>query len=343
MNLLFCKFAKRISLKKILIIRFSSIGDIVLTTPVIRCIKTQHPNFELHFVTKKQFLSVLENNPYISKIHSFDGRFSALLKELQDENFDFVIDLHHSLRSRRLLLMLRKASSSFQKLNFKKWLLIKSKVNILPNIHVVDRYFKAAAKLNIENDRNGADFFISPDTTLPAKIHSFLLRPHVVAIAVGSKHETKQLPVDKIRELLKLTTFSAILLGGKEDIKKANEIIPEFEDRVMTACGQLSLQESALALSKCKAIVTGDTGLMHIATALQVKVFSIWGNTVPSFGMYPYAPKQKHLYDIFEVKGLKCRPCSKLGFKRCPKGHFKCMLNQDMMLIAHEITKHLLG
>ena len=329
-------------MKKILIIRFSSIGDIVLTTPVIRCIKQQNPETELHYVTKKQFASVLESNPYLSKIHCFDGSFSTMLNELQAENFDFIIDLHHSLRSRRLLMALHVPSGSFQKLNLKKWLLVKSKINILPKNHVVDRYFKAVEKLKIENDRNGADFFINKETTLPANIQTFLLRPHVVAIAVGSKHETKQLPVDKIRELLKLTTFSALLLGGKEDIAKAQEIIPEFEDRVVSACGALSLQQSALALSKCKAIVTGDTGLMHIATALHIHVFSVWGNTVPSFGMFPYAPKHKHLIDVFEVQGLKCRPCSKLGFKRCPKGHFKCMLNQDMMLIASKVTKHLL-
>jgi len=329
-------------LKKILLIRFSSIGDIVLTTPIIRCIKTQHPEFELHFITKSSFTSVLESNPYLFKIHSFDGNFKKTVKELQSENFDFIIDLHHSLRSRRLQFALQKPSTSFDKLNFKKWLLIKTTINIMPKIHVVDRYFKAVAKLNVKNDLKGGDFFINPKTNLPDSVASFLKRPHVVALAVGSKHETKQIPVSKIRELIQSTTFSVILLGAKEDTQKAAEIIPGFEARVLSACGMLSIQQSALALSKCKAIITGDTGLMHIATALKVHVFSIWGNTVPAFGMTPYSPLDRSLFDLFEIPNLRCRPCSKLGFKKCPKHHFKCMLDHDIANISHQITTFLL-
>lgn len=329
-------------MKKILIVRFSSIGDIVLTTPVIRCLKTRFPDSELHYLTKKSFVTVLDQNPYLSKIHSFDGDFKNLSKELRAENFDFVVDLHNSLRSRRLLLALQKPSSSFKKLNFSKWLLIKTKLNVLPKIHVVDRYLKTVEKLNVVNDQMGADFFIHPNTTLPEDVEDFLLRPYVVTLAVGSKHATKQLPVSKIRELLEMTTFSVLLLGAKEDVDKANEVIPGYEDRVLSACGELSLQQSALALSKSKALITGDTGLMHIAAALEVRVFSFWGNTVPAFGMYPYVPKNSLMADVFEVKHLPCRPCSKLGFKNCPKGHFKCMLNHDMRLIAHKIDSFLL-
>lgn len=330
-------------MKKILIIRFSSIGDIVLTTPVVRCLKLHHPEAEIHYVTKKSFVSVLEFNPYITKIHGFDGEFKKLATSLIAENFDYVVDLHHSLRSKRLLLTLKKPSSTFRKLNFKKWLLVKTKLNLMPKLHVVDRYFEAVKKLGVKNDHHGTDFFIEPNLTLPDNIEHFLLRSHVVALAVGSKHATKQLPVEKIRELLNLTTFSVILLGAKEDVEKANEVIPGFEDRVLSACGELSLQQSALTLSKCKALVTGDTGMMHIAAALQVRIFSIWGNTVPAFGMYPYLPKKASLADVIEINGIKCRPCSKLGFKRCPKNHFDCMMNHDMTIIAHKISFHLLG
>lgn len=303
----------------------------------------RYPEAEIHYVTKKSFVSVLEHNPYITKIHAFDGAFNKMAKILHSENFDFIVDLHHSLRSRRLLLKLSKPSSSFRKLNFRKWLLVKTKLNIMPKVHVVDRYFDAVDKLDVKNDLNGCDFFIDPNLTLPTIIEQFLVRSHVVALAVGSKHATKQLPVEKIRELLNLTTFSVILLGAKEDVEKANEIIPGFEDRVLSACGQLSLQQSAMTLSKCKALITGDTGMMHIAAALQVRIFSLWGNTVPAFGMTPYLPKKSSLADIIEIEGLKCRPCSKLGYKRCPKEHFNCMLNHDMTIIAHKISTYLLS
>ncbi len=339
----FVYLQKKHLLKKFLIIRFSSIGDIVLTTPVVRCLKKSYPEAEIHYVTKKSFVSVLEHNPYISKIHAFDGDFKKLARKLTEENFDYIVDLHHSLRSHRLLLKLQKPSSSFRKLNFKKWLLVKAKLNVMPKIHVVDRYFEAVKKLGVKNDQIGADFFIDPNLDIPSHIEHFLHRSHVVALAVGSKHATKQLPVEKIRELLSLTTFSVILLGAKEDQEKANEVIPGFEDRVMSACGELSLQQSALTLSKCKALITGDTGMMHIAASLYVHIFSIWGNTVPAFGMYPYLPKKTSLAEIFEVEDLSCRPCSKLGFERCPKDHFSCMMNHDMTIIAHKISSYLLG
>jgi len=330
-------------LKKILVIRFSSIGDIILTTPVVRCIKNQIPDAEIHFVTKKQFACVIEDNPYISKIFTLDSKFGTLIKKLQAENYDYIIDLHNSIRSQRLILNLKKPSKSFPKLNIRKWLLVKRKLNLLPDIHVVDRYFKATSQLGIEKDQNGCDFFLSPELTLPQSVSHFLLKPHVVAIAVGSKHNTKQLPVDKIRELLSLTPFPVILLGGKEDRKKGDYILNGFVERVYNACGELSIQQSALALKQCKAIITGDTGLMHIAAALNIRIFSLWGNTVTDFGMYPYMPNREYRYDIIEVKNLKCRPCSKLGFEKCPKGHFKCMKDQDMVALASEITKYLLS
>lgn len=329
-------------MKKILIIRFSSIGDIVLTTPVIRCLKQRYPNAELHYVTKKNFATILTHNPYLTKIHAFDGDFKNLAISLRAENFDFVVDLHHSIRSRRLLIRLQKPYTSFHKLNFRKLLLIKAKLNLMPKLHVVDRYFKAVSGLKVKNDFLGADFFIDSNATLPDDVEQFLHQSHVVALAVGSKHATKQLPVEKIKELLQLTTFPVLLLGAPEDVEKANEVVSGFEDRVFSACGKLSLQQSALALSKSSALITGDTGMMHIAAALNIHVFSIWGNTVPAFGMYPYVPKNAILADIFQVPGLACRPCSKLGFKNCPKGHFKCMLNQDMLAIAHKISTYLL-
>ena len=330
------------SIKKILIIRFSSIGDIVLTTPIVRCLKKCYPDAELHYITKKNFASILEQNPYITKIHLFNGAFKKSANVLKAENFDFIVDLHHNLRSQRFLLYLQRPSSSFKKLNIRKWLLIKTKINLMPKINVVDRYFKAVSSLNVKNDLLGADFFINPNIELPEDIEQFLHRSHVVTLAVGSKHATKQLPVEKIRELLRLTTFSVLLLGASEDVSKADEVIPDFEDRVLSACGRLSLQQSALALSKSKALITGDTGMMHIAAALNIHIFTLWGNTVPAFGMYPYCPKDQSLADVFQVSNLSCRPCSKLGYKKCPKGHFKCMLNQDMTTIAHKISVFLL-
>ncbi len=169
-----CKFyvglQRKLSLlKKILIIRFSSIGDIVLTTPLIRCVKKQL-NCELHYLTKKQFSSILENNPYIDKLYTYSNNLNALIPELKSENYDYIIDLHNNIRSHLVKFRLFKAGSNVNKLNLKKWLLVRFKVNLLPKIHIVERYFNAAKKLKVTNDGQGLDYFI-PETNAPGRIY----------------------------------------------------------------------------------------------------------------------------------------------------------------------------
>ncbi len=325
---------------KILIIRFSSIGDIVLTTPLIRCLKKQLKDIEIHYLTKNQNSSIIENNIYLSKIITFNKDFEKTLKILKSEKYDFIVDLQNSMRSKRFIFNLNVKHKSFNKVNLKKWLLVNLKINLLPKVHVVDRYFDTLTKFKIKNDKEGADFFISKDISLTQNIDFYLLNHKPIAIAVGSKHNTKQLPIEKVKELLNLIDYKFILLGGKDDIEKSQKITEGFEHKIYNACGELSLQQSAKVLKNCKAIITGDTGLMHIAAALKIKIFSLWGNTVIDFGMKPYLPKNKELYNIYEVN-LKCRPCSKLGFKKCPKQHFNCMMKQDINYIANDINKFL--
>ncbi len=329
-------FVKK-TLKKILFIRFSSIGDIVLTTPVVRCVKKQFPDAEIHFAVKKAFSMIVSANPNVNKVHVLDKDESALIKDLKAENFELIIDLHHSLRSQKIKRKLNRPYTTFPKLNIQKWLLVNFKVNLMPDIHVVDRYFQAVEKLGVKNDKIGCEFFIPESTKLPENIDEFIKINHAIAIAVGSKHNTKQIPIEKLHELFGLCNENFILLGGIDDFEKGEQIKQGYEERVFNACGLLSIIESGLAVKHCGTIITGDTGLMHIASALNVHIISIWGNTVPAFGMYPYMPQTPDSFSIHEVENLKCRPCSKLGFEKCPKKHFKCMMNQDMGIIAAEI------
>ncbi len=313
-------------------------GDILLTTPVLAAIRREYKDSEIHFVVKKSFAEIILNNPHISKIHILDKNESELISDLKKENFDIIIDLHKSIRSLKFRLLLGKKSYSFPKLNFKKCLFVKFKINLLPDIHIVDRYFKAVEKLNVKNDQKGLEFIVPNNTVLPQDLNSFLDK-NTVAIAVGSKHSTKQIPVEKIEELIKFGIKKLVLLGGKDDAEKAEKIRKFSPETIYNACGKLSLTESALALTKSKVLVTGDTGLMHLASALDVIIISIWGNTSPHFGMYPYLPNKKEKIYFFEIEGLKCRPCSKLGFETCPKKHFKCMLDHNMEEIAKIIER----
>jgi heptosyltransferase-2 len=323
---------------KILIIRFSSIGDIVLTTPVLRCLKEQvEGDVELHYLTKKQYKSVVDQNPHLSKIHTIEKSTSEIVDELKKEEFDYIIDLHKNLRSRRVIKSLKVLSFSFSKVNYQKWLLTAFKINKLPKIHIVDRYLDAVKSLGVRNDKKGLEYFIGNGdkvevSTLPSTHNNGYL-----AFAIGAQHATKRLPTDKIISICKKINKPIVLLGGKEDIPIATEIEKTVGLNIYNACGKYSINQSASLVKQCKTLITHDTGLMHIGAAFGVKTISVWGNTVPDFGMYPYFPENPEQFIIVENKDLKCRPCSKIGHDSCPKKHFKCMVDID----EEEIIKSL--
>ncbi len=319
--------------QKILIIRFSSIGDIVLTTPILRCIKQQRPHVEVHFVTKKIFSSILQNNPNIDKLHTFEKDVTEITKILHKENYDLIIDLHHNLRSLRLITSLGKPSHCFNKLNVRKFMAVNFKrLGMLPNVHIVERYFETVRSLGVVNDNKGLDHFISKEDEFDiTKKFLQLSSPNFIALVVGGSYYTKKIPINKLVEICNSTTKQFIVLGSKEDDVVAKQLQTQCSN-VVNACGELSLNQSAYVIKLSESVVTSDTGLMHIASAFNKKVISLWGNTIPEFGMYPYLPAEGS--KIVEVKGLSCRPCSKLGYKACPKSHFKCMNDIDVSQIS---------
>lgn len=308
---------------KFLIIRFSSIGDIVLTTPVVRCLKKQVLTAEVHYLTKPSFGAIVNTNPYIDKVHYLQDDFEAMIASLREEDFDYVIDLHHNLRTLKVKRALGKQSFSFNKLNIPKWLLTNFKINRLPEVHIVDRYLDTLRSFGIRNDGAGLDYFIPEqdkvkESDIPTAHHA-----GYIGVVIGAALNTKKYPLEKWKAFCASLQHPIILLGGKEDAADGEAIAAADPVKIYNACGKFSLHESADLVRRAKLIVTNDTGLMHIAAAFNKPIISLWGNTVPEFGMYPYMRQQ--LYDIMEVKDLPCRPCSKIGYNKCPKGHFKCM------------------
>ena len=313
---------------KFLIIRFSSIGDIVLTTPILRCIKQSNcfgDDVEIHYLIKKQFADIINSNPYIDKVHIFDNKLSDVIKELKKENFDYIIDLHKNIRSWVVKSHLKLAAFSFKKLNFEKWLLVNFKINRLPSVHIVDRYFDTLKLFDVQNDNKGLDYFIPQKDEVDLLLLPDEFKNGYIAYVIGSRHFTKRLPTDKVISVCKKINFPLILLGGEEDEKQGNEIKKAVGSKAYNACGKYNINQSASFIRQSKLVITYDTGLMHIAAAFKKKIISIWGNTVPAFGMYPYLADKDSV--IIQVEKLSCRPCTKLGFKRCPKKHFKCMNN----------------
>lgn len=314
---------------KFLIIRFSSIGDIVLTTPVIRCLRKQLPDAEIHFLTKQAFRSIVADNPYINKIHTLGDSYDLMLHELLTEEYDYIIDLHHNLRTLRIKRFLKGVKSfSFNKLNIEKYMYTNFKANFLPKKHIVDRNLETVRSFGVTDDGQGLDYFIPENDVVDNKdlptshLHGY------IAVVIGAALATKKLPIHKLKELCTAIDHPLILLGGKEDYEDGKAIASVDEVKIYNACGKFNLNESADLVRRSKLVITHDTGLMHIAAALQKPIISVWGNTVPAFGMYPYYGKySKQHFDVVEINKLWCRPCSKIGYKICPKGHFKCMEN----------------
>jgi ADP-heptose:LPS heptosyltransferase len=321
---------------KFLIIRFSSIGDIVLTTPVIRCLKKQVPDAEIHFLVKEKFFSVVQHNPYIDKFHVLAHGWETTMEELKAEEYDYIIDLHNNVKTLRVKKELKKESFSFYKLNIEKYILTSIKLNMLPKIHIVDRYMKTVESFGVKNDGNGLDYFIDEhDETKKSDIPASHYAGYIACV-IGAAHTTKKWPAERWKEFAEKINHPVILLGGKEDHTAGDEIASADKVKIYNACGKFSINESADLVKKSKIVVTHDTGLMHIAAAYKKPIVSIWGNTVPSFGMYPYYGEKNIPNEIVQVKKLWCRPCSKIGYNKCPLTHFKCMNNTsaDQVLAA---------
>ncbi len=323
---------------KILVVRFSSIGDIVLTTPIIRCLKQQLLNCEIHFLTKKSFYGIVENNPHIDKIHTISKSIKEIINPLKDEKFDCIIDLHNNIRTKSLSFKLGVRTTRFPKLNILKWIYVNLKINKLPSIHIVDRYFEAVKHLNVVNDKLPCDYFIASHDEVDTNEQFGHLPNQYVAFAIGAQFATKRLPENKLRELCENVSLPIVLLGGKDDVSMGDKLIVS-NGRVINLCGKLSLSQSASVVKQARCVVSHDTGLMHIASAFEKPIVSIWGNTTPALGMYPYMPTKPLLFSIHEVPNLGCRPCSKIGFKTCPKKHFSCMQLQDITLVARDVER----
>jgi ADP-heptose:LPS heptosyltransferase len=310
---------------KFLIIRFSSIGDIVLTTPVIRCLKKQVPDAEVHFLTKNIFRSVVEHNPYIDKLHVLAHSWELMMEELKTEEYDYIIDLHHNTKTLRVKNALKAKSFSFYKLNIQKYFLTAFKINLLPKIHIVDRYLKTVESFGVKNDGQGLDYFITKEeetklSDIPASHHA-----GYIACVIGAAHYTKRWPVHKWKEFCLAMDHPVILLGGKEDTANGDAIASIDDVKIYNACGKFKLNESADLVRKAKLVITNDTGLMHIAAAFKKPIISLWGNTVPAFGMTAYYGDTPVSDVILQTNKLWCRPCSKIGYNKCPLGHFNCM------------------
>jgi ADP-heptose:LPS heptosyltransferase len=315
--------------KKILVVRFSSIGDIVLTSPVVRCLKKQLPDYEIHFLTKIQFAPLVLHNPNIDKVYTIEREVNEVTEALRSEGYEYIIDLHNNLRSRQVAMTLKYPKVlRLTKPWFRRWLYIRFKWKVMPGTSVVDRYFNAVKKLGVTNDQKGLDCFIPKEEEITAASLPFTHLAGYVALVVGAAHFTKRMPNNKLEQLCRELPLPIILIGGPEDAETGYLLEHIDPLKISNACGRYSLLQSASLVSKAKWVITPDTGMMHIAVAFNRKIVSVWGSTTPQMGFAPYLP-QGGTSHLVEANGVSCRPCHKHGQKKCPKGHFNCMMQID--------------
>jgi len=323
------------NIKKILVIRFSSLGDIILTTPLIKLLKVSFPGSEIHYLTKKMYSGVLKYNPHIKTIvESENNTDFAELKKLksgiQKGSYDLVIDAHNNLKTLYLKLFLKSKKLTFKKYSFRKFLLVNFKINLMKNLQpITGRYCDIISSLTAKkpNDLKPEIFTNSlsdqnKNKGLQYNIHED--KKITIGIVPSSNHFTKTYPPGKYIELINSfdrNKYKFLLFGKGNDRKNIEVIASQTGSNVTNLCDILNINELAETMEKCSLIISGDTGPMHIAEAVNTPLVMLAGSSVKEFGFYPQTSNAV----VMERDGLSCRPCSHIGRSRCPKGHFKCM------------------
>lgn len=305
-------------LKKILIIRLSSIGDVLLTTPLIRSIKKQNPNIQIDFVVKSEFFELLKNSPHLTNIYSYSKESTKkkeLLNSLKANKYELVIDLQNNNRSREIVYKLDRKTFQFGKNSLKKFLLVHFKINRLKKAPLIPvRYAKAAG---IKLDNEGLEIFT--DNIADSRLE---LNEKYIGLCPGAKHFTKRWPKEyfiDLGKMLETSGYKVALFGSADE----SETIKEIESQLanpLNLCND-SILQTAANMKMCKAIYTNDSGSMHLSCAVDVPVIAFFGSTVKEFGFYPY----KNQNVVLEIEDLPCRPCTHIGRNSCPLKHFKCM------------------
>lgn len=324
---------------RILIIHTAFIGDIVLSTPLIKKLRDTYPKAEITYLTTPVGASILRNNPHLNHIIEYDKRgehkgmkgFWAIAKKLKMEAYNLVITPHRYLRSTFLTFLtgapIRRgydsAAASF---------LYNERVHYDKSKHEVEKLLSFVPK--DEGKRYEIEIF--PTELEVEKVDKLLekRREKVVVVAPGSKWFTKKWPLEYfnrvIKELEKREDTTVVVVGGKEEMF-FNMLLA---NTTIDLRGKTTLLELAEVIRRADIVLTNDSSPIHIASAFpNVRILALFGPTVEKFGFFPWSKNS----EVFQVEGLECRPCSIHGGDSCPKKHFKCMLDIKPEMVLERI------
>jgi heptosyltransferase-2 len=316
---------------RILAVRFSSIGDIVLITPLLRALKARHPDCYLAVATKEEFAPLLRHNPHIDRIIEFAAgdQLKQLARDLRAERFSHHLDLHGSMRSRALRWLVRGRWHGYPKHRLARATLIRTKRNIYRSgtPPVAERFFAAARSLEVAPDGQPADLYLDPEERKQARAwlstRGLGEGRRVVVVAPMAAHFTKRWPVGHWQELVSHLTAGKVdvaVVGGSSDVAVCESVADAGGIHAASAAGKTGLLGTASLIECARVVVAGDTGVMHMSTALDTPVVALFGPTVKPLGFFPYQAKAT----ILELD-MACRPCSKMGGPVCPLGHHRCL------------------
>ncbi|HYT63337.1 MAG TPA: glycosyltransferase family 9 protein [Gemmatimonadales bacterium] len=310
---------------RVLCVRFSSIGDVLLTTPLVRALHRRHPDAELYFVTKRAMAPLVIENPHLTEVIALEPgeRIIDLARRLRAIGPTHGLDLHGSLRSAALRWLVPCRWSGYSKRRLARTTLISTKINLYGrHVPVPERYFEAARALDVAPDGGPPEFFLAP----AARAHMTHWLPEVgleqqrfAVIAPGAAHATKRWPLhhwQTLTERLRQLGYGIVAVGGPED----RELVNGLGLGVANVAGEFTLQETGACLARASVVVSGDTGVMHMATGVGARVVALFGPTVEPFGFFPSANGA-----VVLERDLSCRPCSAMGTERCPLGHHRCL------------------
>ena len=307
-----------------------------MASPVVRCLKQQVEDCEVHLLTEGPFADLMAHNPFIDKVHNYNRPFSTVMDELCEFGFDYVIDLQKNLKTQRIKNRLKLINFSLGGTKIEKWILVNFKKNLLPHAHIVDHFMKTIS-LFANNDGCGLDFFIRKEDEVDVNQFLYDIHRPFVALVLSAKYKTRQPTVANLERMLLKIKYPVVLLGSDADKGLAVDLLDLTGNKCVDVCGRYSIYQMASILTQSACVVTGDNDFSAIASALKKDVVSIWGSTVPEFGYAPYLAGQNS--QIIEVKDLKCRPCSRKGFSSCPRGHFQCMTEIDDDYVAEVVNR----
>ncbi|MBC8183955.1 lipopolysaccharide heptosyltransferase II [candidate division KSB1 bacterium] len=341
--------------QKILLIRLSSIGDILLTTPVIRVLKLTFPNCTIDFVVKNQFAELLENHPSLNRLYKLEkGNNNQTLKkikrQIKNNNYDLIVDLHKNFRSYCLTFRVgAKKIVRYTKFVFRRFLFVKLKINLFKQIiPIFERYFLALVPFNIQYDDSGLEIYFNKQTEKKIKTtyeHFINNQDDIfIGIAPGASFATKRWTIEGFQNVItyfiEQQNVKIILFGNKLDRELIESLHITKNQNILNSAGNLSISETGVLMDRCHVVLTNDSGLLHLASALKKPVVAIFGSTTEELGFFPSTTKNI----VIQNSNLKCRPCSHVGRNKCLKDHFKCMKditsNEVIKAVEKLVTVH---